>query len=375
MITYTYIDQDKTLLPLIDKWQKQKVIALDTEFERSRTYYSILSLIQIHDGSQAWLIDLLSRNLTQSAALGAVIANPELTKVIHSAEEDIAALYHTLGVIPENIFDSQIAADLAGSGHSISYSKLTAQLAHKTLAKSETRTNWLQRPLTTAQTDYAAEDVNYLLPIYHQLISIIKNKKRCDWLLEENKGKIQKAIAHYQEDGSQYFYKIKNTGKLSDKQQQILMQLCLWREQEAKTADIPRQHLLRDSVLVSIARQQQIQPELTPAENNHYTQAKLLKYQQAIAQCLHTSQDGNQQTTYQQKQPLNKNQAIYLKKLIAYRNQKAKQLGISGSLLISKASLTELIRVRYGLSTKHYRDIVTGWRAEVILTELLEQLN
>ena len=371
---YIYLNNKNQLLSLIKQWLKLDIIAVDTEFERSRTYFPVLSLVQIYDGKQAYLIDLLGED-APIAELKQIITNKHLIKVIHSAEEDIAALYHRLNAAPENVIDSQIAADMAGLGSDLAYIKLVSQLESTELSKSETRTDWLQRPLTQAQLSYAAEDVIYLFPLYHKLCTMLKAQGRYPWLLEESEHRRQKIIAHYHEDGSNYFYRIAGASKLNGTQQQILMRLCLWREKEARARNVPRQHLFRDKLLLSIAEQQTTHPQLSPRLNNVYVQERLKKYQPQLNTCLLEGEDLNQNIPLMFKPVLNRTQAKGLKQLIAYRNQKAEQLGIGSNLLLSKRKLTEVIRVHYGLSTKDYGELITGWRAEILLPGLIEQLD
>ena len=377
MAQYIYVDTDQDLLPWIEHWLQKKLIAIDTEFERTHTYFPVLSLIQVHDGTHAFLVDLLSPAISCAGhdGLSELISNPDVIKVIHSAEEDIAVLYHKLGTAPENIFDSQIAAEIAGLAMSLSYSALVDQLQHVHLTKSQTRTNWLQRPLTQDQMNYAAEDVIYLLPIYEQLRHKIAQQGRSSWISEENACKRKKAIARYQEDGSSYFYRIKHRNALDPQQQQILMQLCLWREQTARIRDIPRQHVLKDMVLQAIAKQETIDPNLPYFPGMQYEQKKLVGYRESLQDCLHLAQNPAKQRHISLDQALNRKQAMVLKKLIRYRNKQAEILNINSNMLASKHLLTRLVKAHYGRNAWHVHQVITGWRAAVILPGFMQQLE
>ena len=163
---FTLIQSDAELAEAARRWAEAPALGLDTEFVRTNTFYHRLGLIQVCDGSTAWLVDpLAARDL---APLAAVFRSPGV-KILHSASEDIEVFYRALGVLPAPLFDTQIAGAFAGKGAFLSYQKLVAACLGVELAKEETRTDWLARPLSPGQLAYAAEDVAFLLPVYEQL--------------------------------------------------------------------------------------------------------------------------------------------------------------------------------------------------------------
>jgi ribonuclease D len=142
-------------------------IGLDTEFIRERTYWPQLALVQLAVDDHILLIDPLAPGVAD--ALRPLLTDRSVLKVMHSAGEDLVAFGHTCGVLPAPLFDTQTAAALAGVGGGIGYQRLVQELLGIALPKGETRSDWLRRPLSAAQLDYAAEDVNHLFALHDAL--------------------------------------------------------------------------------------------------------------------------------------------------------------------------------------------------------------
>src|SRR5262245_38627683 len=175
---YTLIETRNSLAEAYRQWAEAPVLGLDTEFVRTNTFFHKLGLIQVSDGQASWLVDpLAARDLTP---LAAVFRSPGV-KVLHSASEDIEVFYRNLGVLPEPLFDTQIAGALAGAGAFRSYQKIVAAYLGVELAKEETRTDWIARPLSAAQLAYAAEDVAFLVPLYERLRNDLEAQGRLSW--------------------------------------------------------------------------------------------------------------------------------------------------------------------------------------------------
>ena len=140
--------------------------------------------MQVCDGDAIWLVDPVA--VPDLEALSAVLRNPDVLKVVHSASEDIEVCFHRLQVAPAPLFDTQVAAGLAGLAPSLGYGKLVTELLGVALVKAETRTDWMARPLSEAQLAYAAADVLYLLPLYERLRDALIEKDRLAWVLEDS---------------------------------------------------------------------------------------------------------------------------------------------------------------------------------------------
>lgn len=245
-----WIDQDDQLASLCNTWQQQAAIAVDTEFMRSETFYPIAGLLQIGDGNGCYLIDPLA--IKNDQPLRDLMRNPAVTKVLHSCSEDLEVFQRWLGVIPAPLFDTQIAAAFAGLGFSLGYSNLVRNLLNTEIPKDETRSDWLQRPLSLAQLKYAALDVAHMLVVYGKLLQLLKANGRLEWVRSDcadlviNAGKAENFAEAYQKVGFAW--------KLRPQELAILRDLCIWREIEARARDIPRNRLIKEPALWEIAR-------------------------------------------------------------------------------------------------------------------------
>ncbi len=245
-----WIDQDDQLTELCSTWRKQAAIAVDTEFMRSDTFYPIAGLLQIGDGKGCYLLDPLAiKNL---APLRELMLDTAVTKVLHSCSEDLEVFQRWLGVVPAPLFDTQIAAAFAGLGFSLGYSGLVKSVLTIEIPKDETRSDWLQRPLSVAQLKYAALDVAHMLIVYGKLLQLLKASERLEWVKSDCADLV--ANARKTEDYSDAYQKVGFAWKLRPQELAILKELCIWREGEARARDLPRNRLIKEPSLWEIAR-------------------------------------------------------------------------------------------------------------------------
>jgi ribonuclease D len=245
---YTPIQTDAALAAAARQWAAAPVLGLDTEFVRTNTFYHRLGLIQVTDGRTSWLVDpLAARDLSP---LAAVFRAPGV-KVLHSASEDVEVFFRALGVLPEPLFDTQIAGAMAGAGAFLSYQKLVAAYLGVELAKEETRTDWIARPLTAGQLAYAAEDVVHLLPLYERLTGELAALGRVSWVFEDSAALLD--TSRFQEDDESAYLRIKGAGRLDRRQLGTLQALASWREKEARRRDLPRNFVLKEGLLLDLA--------------------------------------------------------------------------------------------------------------------------
>ena len=155
-------------------------IGLDTEFIRERTYWPQLALVQMAVGEHILLIDPLQPGMT--AALRPWLEDTSITKIMHSASEDLVAFQHACGCLPRPLFDTQIAAALCGIGAGMGYQKLVAHVTGVELEKGEQRSDWMRRPLSQSQLHYAADDVRYLFAVHDALRAELSSSGRLAWL-------------------------------------------------------------------------------------------------------------------------------------------------------------------------------------------------
>ncbi len=241
----------KDLEALMARAHKTDAVAIDTEFVWERTYYPRLGLIQVAlSDEECFLIDPIA--LEDLSALGKLLADPDVVKIFHDAPQDLAILRAATKHDPQNIFDSRLAAGFAALGSTLSLAALIERLLEIKLTKSETRTNWLKRPLDSKQTEYALDDVRYLRAVRVLILArILPETKK--WLDEEML--LLNDPQNYLGIGdTERYTKIKGAGSLDERSLAILQELTTWREGEARKKDKPRGHVIKDPVMIAIAR-------------------------------------------------------------------------------------------------------------------------
>ena len=243
------IRDNNTLKKFCKKCINEKVLAIDTEFIRENTYYPILCLIQIASNSFSAVIDPLSEIDLQP--VWEILSNKNILKVFHAGRQDIEIFFNLTGKIPTPVYDTQIAAMFCGLGDQVSYDGLVNNFLKLTISKESQFSNWLQRPLTNKQIDYALSDVNYLIKIYPLIKETIKKTNREDWVEKELACLSNKKIYDINPIEIWKKIKIKNPKR---EILNILKYLAEWREIECKKRNIPRNRLIRDEILVTLSQ-------------------------------------------------------------------------------------------------------------------------
>jgi ribonuclease D len=250
-VDFELVTDCEALSALLDRFGADDVVVVDTEFMRRDTYYPQAALIQLcfpGDPGTAWLVDPLE--VDDFSPLRQLFDDSGVIKVLHSASEDLEVFQKFLGVLPRPLFDTQRAAAFAGLGFSLGYRALVEAVIGLELAKGETRSNWLARPLSDAQLEYAAADVIPLLPVYHHLREKLDGLGRSDWVLEDGATAITEATA----PPAPSYLKVKSAWKLKPRQLATLVMLCEWRDERARKLDKPRSWILSDKVCLAVAQ-------------------------------------------------------------------------------------------------------------------------
>ncbi|MFT4916017.1 MAG: ribonuclease D [bacterium] len=232
---------------------KRAYVTVDTEFLRERTYYSKLCLIQLayqdEHGDDAVLVDPLAGELSLEP-LYDLFRDHGVVKVFHAARQDLEIFYVDKGVIPEPLFDTQVAAMVCGFGEQVGYETLVRKIAKADLDKSSRFTDWSRRPLTDAQAQYAVGDVTYLRDIYEFLSAQLAKSGRAKWVQEEL-GVLQDP-ATYEADPDDAWKRVK-TRNSSGRFLGIVRELARFRETYAQERDVPRSRVYKDDALVELA--------------------------------------------------------------------------------------------------------------------------
>ena len=249
-IDYRVVDSDAGLQAMVAELDTASVLAIDTEFMRTDTFYPKPALLQFSDGRLIYLVDPLGIDDWQ--VLRALLTEPTVTKLLHSVSEDFEVFQRLLGCLPQPLLDTQVGAGLAGIGVGMGYQRLVDAVLGIAVEKGETRSDWLQRPLSDEQLRYAALDVVHLIPLYQKIRQRLDALGRVDWWWEE--GRRQVGLAEQSSPPEASFQRIKSAWKLDAAQQARLRALCAWRECRARELNVPRGWILKDPVCVEIAR-------------------------------------------------------------------------------------------------------------------------
>ena len=257
------VQDNKSLKILCKNLKKQKIIYLDTEFLRDRTYWPLLCTIQIRTQRRSYLIDMISDGQMDFKQFKDILENKNILKVIHSARQDIEVLLYKFNLIMWPIFDTQLAYGLISKENNIGYTNLVEKLFKIKLSKKYQQSNWSVRPLSKSQIDYAKNDVKFLPKIYKIILKEIKKKRKTSKLnLEINKLKALKNIFDVKNA-----YKRTKSKKLSAKELKLLKSISEWREETAQKINIPRNWVISNKVIMQAVKKKKL--DLTTKDNKN----------------------------------------------------------------------------------------------------------
>jgi ribonuclease D len=333
----TWIDRPEALADAAARWQASPAdVALDTEFVFERTYRPRLGIIQVAVAGDIALIDAV--RLRDLSALGPLLADPGRRKLLHSGSGDIPILRRACGAALRGLLDTQIAAAFAGLGPSLSYAALVKVLLGVELAKHETRTDWMRRPLSPDQLRYAAEDVEYMPALAAALEEQLRTLGRFAWALEDSA-----ALAANDgdtPDPAGAWRRVKGLDRLNTTSRAVARGLAAWREREADRHDLARPFLLRDETLLALAKRDALAPDdakalpgYDPRRHAHQVSRWAVALQAARADAeAGTAPPEDPRTPADVRDRLD---AIGVR-VAALVTQKATELGLPGELLLSR---------------------------------------
>ena len=227
----------------------ESFITVDTEFMRERTYWPELCIVQVAGASEVAIIDAEAEGI-DLAPLGALLANPAILKVFHAGRQDIEIFVLKFGAVPTPLFDTQIAAMVAGFGDQVGYEALVAALGEGQIDKAHRFSDWSVRPLSPAQIAYAAADVTHLRLVFERLRSRLARDGREAWVAEEMATLADPATYRADPETAWARLRPRSTNR---RFLAMLQALAAWREREVLRLNIPRQRLIRDETLMEIA--------------------------------------------------------------------------------------------------------------------------
>ena len=361
-----YIDSTDALLALTNSLASEPWIAIDTEFLREKTYRPELCLLQIAAGDIVACVDPLA--LDNIDPLLDLIYDPAITKVLHAAGQDLEIFYWLRGSVPENLFDTQIAAPLLGHQEQIGYANLVKEVLKVDLSKSHSRADWTRRPLPQQQLDYAADDVIYLAEMYPKMLHQLESLGRLSWLDQEW---IDLTNPHlYEKPANEMWKKLRQIDKLKGSRLATAQALAEWRELTARDQNLPRNWLLKDDVLVDLAKQM----PSDEAELKHIrglSDGLRRRHGEALVKMIQKARDTEPQNLIipARKVKLTPLQDAALDVLSAVAKSHATHLQINPTILAPRKSLEDLIK------GQRETQIMQGWRADLIGQNLCAVLD
>ena len=246
-----YITQLDEFLQVLETIKTETAVAIDTEFEWTKTYHPIAALLQIGTAEQCWLIDLIEIEGYEEA-LCEFLENEQIIKILHSCSQDLILFHNICGAVTRNIFDSQIACAFLGFQVQAGYAKVIKHFLDIELDKSAQRSDWSKRPLSDKQLTYASYDVIYLMQIYPNLVEQVEAKGFTDALKEEcTKYENDEYYAETPDD--ELYRSVKGAGKLKRPQLAIIRELAIWRDLTGQRIDRRPNRVMKDGVLLHLA--------------------------------------------------------------------------------------------------------------------------
>lgn len=355
-----WIDSQQKLDHAIAQMSAPTLLAVDTEFMRRATFYPELALLQIGTEQHAALIDPLA--FQPGRALLDVMEDTTNVCIMHSASEDMEAMAELLPHGPGHLFDTQIAAALAGLGAGLSYQKLVHQLTGNELEKGETRSDWLQRPLTQSQRDYAALDVLHLHSLYRQLHSRLSNLVRLNWLDEECQRLCRRADRDAIDPQPQR--KLPAATDWPREKQALLRRLLLWREHSARTLDKPRPWLFTDKLVLDLVAQAPVTLDDLRERMRGQRAMRSAQCKDLLVEIQRPLSDEEVESTDGIPPAPDREQRATIKKLKQAVNTLAEELDIPAGLLCPRRLLEEL------LVGSTWPEALEGWRQPLLQPRL-----
>ena len=359
-----YIDSQGEFEAFIERARNSRLLAIDTEFLREKTYYPKLCLLQMATESEEVIVDPFG--IEDLSALKPLLLDESVIKVFHAGHQDIEILVYEIDCAPRPLFDTQVAATLLGQAQQIGYAALVHAVCGVKLRKADSFTDWSVRPLSESQLSYAIEDVRYLPKLYTSLKSTLESKGRLQWLDSEFEEMAD--VNTYLVDERDRYRRLKHVSQLNRRQMAAAREVAAWREIEARTRNIPRKWVLTDEQIVEACRRESrtiddlfmirgMREKLTTRDAR------------AVIALMEAALDSSPEAWPDIEQPgrSERNVDAEVDLLTALVRIRAKENGIAIPTLANHADLVALARgYREGI------DILRGWRRDIVGNDLVE---
>ena len=374
-LPWSYVTDQRALESLCHTLQQSPRLALDTEFVGEDTFIPRLELIQVTNSTCAAVIDFPAVQANGSLdVFWELIGDIKIEKVFHAGRQDLDLFALHAGQIPKPFFDTQIAAAMVGYGAQVAYANLVQRLHGKKLAKAHTFTNWSARPLSADQIAYALEDVEFLLSIHTHLRDRLKILGRSEWISEEF-ARLESAVGEKSREPQERYQRIRGWDTLKPKGAAVLRELAAWREAEARRRNVPRGRVMRDEVLLQLARHPpKSLKEFRGLRGLHSSEVDRHGEQllAIITSALALPPAAWPKVPCERKPDPDSNGIVEL--LQAVLKARAAEKGIAPTMLATIADLHTLVEVRQHPTALDV-PLLRGWRRQLVGDLLLEVLD
>jgi ribonuclease D len=364
---HQYIRTAAELQSLARELQGAPLLALDTEFVREYQYYPQLEIVQLATPEIQAIVDYRATGTLEP--LAGILADPETLKVFHAGSQDLEIFFNLSGTVPAPLFDTQVAAAMVGLGTQVGYARLVESLLGRTLTKSETLTDWARRPLSPAQIDYALDDVRYLLAVYEELSARLKKMGRDQWL-EDEWAAMADPAAYRRVSPQEAYRRVQGANRLKPRELAILREVAAWREQEAARRDRVPTHIVRDNLMIELARRAPATTaQLKDIRGLHPREIE--RQGEAILQAIHKGQSlpRDQWPRQPDRNELSEQESSLVALMQAWLRARAAEADIAPSYLASAADLKELVASEP--QERETLEVLRGWRRRLVGADLL----
>jgi ribonuclease D len=371
-VPHETINSPAELAALCRRLSSADRIGIDTEFVSEDTYRPELCLIQVATRDEQAVIDPYRAG--DLVPFWRVLAEGDHVTIVHAAREEANFALTACGRLPVNLFDTQLAAGFCSAEYPSSYGTVVTRFLNARPAKGEQRTDWRRRPLTTEQIDYALEDVRYLLPLYDALQSRLKRLKRVDWLDEE----MDRWVADVQDARERpRWRRVSGLGNLSPRSLAIVRELWMWRRAEAERRDIPPRRVLRDDLIVELAKRKSDNVERIRAVRGMQHRGVKREMLEELAECVRrglAAPLGDIERRSQEAMPSQLN--LLGQFLSPALSSICRSANVATSLAGTATDVRDLIAFRLGFGDASADEppiLASGWRADLV-GHLIEDL-
>jgi len=358
-----YIDTPAALDALCARLKGSPWLAVDTEFMRERTYYPELCLVQVATGDTVACVDTIA--LPSLEPLLQVLLDTRTVKVLHAARQDLEIIFHLAGKVPAPVYDTQVAARFLGLPEQVGYAALVQHLLGVSLDKSQARADWARRPLSPAALAYAADDVRHLRTVYARLKTELETRGRGSWPEPEMRALEDERLYRPAPDNA--WGRLRGLQRLKPRALAALKSLAAWRERTAIAENRPRQWILKDEVLMDLARQLPADAAALAALRG-VGEALVKRHGVALLQILGSAGSDGERAP-KPPAPLSVKQEAMVDALMAVLRLKAAGGDVSAASIANRAELERLVRGERQLP------LLEGWRLEMAGRELLDFLE